>query len=140
MRTEGRLHYGTIREIAEFLVSNIDGGAPNWKFQNCDFSVFNSFDTNKSLKDAMHETSGWYGIKHVDTGFDSSDLDLICDYYGGSCISSDSLYSGQDEEEMIKVIVNMITNTLSYQEGVKNEDIDNTYLIVEEVNKYDLQE
>ena len=55
-------------------------------------------------------TSSWFGI-HPVTGFDSTDLDLICNYYGGGCASLTSLFDGLSQEEIEEELAKIIQDS-----------------------------
>ena len=78
------------------------------------------------MKRLCNKLEYWYGIKKIDTGFDSfynNVINLFADYYGGGC----GVYSKLDFDDPINDIISTITktiiNTLSYKEGVVTDDM-----------------
>lgn len=115
---QGKYMLGTIKEIAEELYD-----ANSKHFTNCDFALIDDqgIDLNKDINlEEIHDNStGWYGIKNLDTGFNSDiygSLNLFADYYGGSCGEYRFIYGDENEDYIYGTITNMIIDTLSYQE------------------------
>lgn len=117
-----KIEYLTIRELAEKIIRKMDAESSiDLANVDCDFAFVG--DKNVSYKDAR----GWYGIKRVKLGFDSTAVNLVCDYYGGSDAQICSIY-----DDLLDYCINdvkrMIANTLeSESEYSSDEDL----LIVE---------
>ena len=79
------------------------------------------FDFLKESLDVIYENSiGFYGIKKIDTGFDNDsndNVDLFADYYGGGCGTYVLLGDWDSKDYIVKNIIGMILDVLSYQEG-----------------------
>ena len=79
---------GTIKEIAKELYD-----LNKKDFVDCDFALIDNQDIDLNNKDIdldeiYHNSTGWYGIKKINTGFDAkanNDWNLFADYYGGGC-------------------------------------------------------
>ncbi len=83
----------TVEELANFLTSKVN--AQNVlanRFPNCDFAIVEDGDASDDLEYIKSGASGWYGIKAIDTGFDSLGLILCADYYGGGCANFTQLW------------------------------------------------
>ena len=122
MLKEGKYLLGTISEIANELYNSEEKIFKN-RFRECDFALVDTKDfdfLNESL-DVIYENSiGFYGIKKIDTGFgnDSNDnVDLFADYYGGGCGTYVLLGDWDSKDYIVKNIIGMILDVLSYQEG-----------------------
>lgn len=107
MRKENESMVCTVNELSNYLGERarkcIREGS---RFPDCDFAVIDSENANKSFDELRDDNYGWYGIKAVDTGFDSADLILFSDYYGGGCASFCSIWEElwyyQDASEAIE--------------------------------------
>ena len=122
MRRENEYLLGTVREIAEYIVDE------SFKFNNpyiingnltpYDFAVADDLcDSNElSLEEIKGSSSGWYGIKQIEAGFDYQGIDLIADYYGGRCMICGELELDYSRAECVTIIAEMIMNVLNIQE------------------------
>lgn len=122
MLKEGKYLLGTISEIANELYNSEEKIFKN-RFRECDFALVDTEDfdlLNESL-DVIYENSiGFYGIKKIDTGFDNDsndNVDLFADYYGGGCGTYVLLGDWDSKDYIVKNIIGMIFDVLSYQEG-----------------------
>lgn len=132
----------TPRTLAEYLVSQLDlENILAKKFPRCDYGIIDTdgeteFD-QEELEFLHSGVCGWYGIKDVDIGFDSFDLVLIADYYGGSCAELTQLYDGISAEDATKEIARIIVDSMNVQEATVTKD---TFLMVdfgEEITEVD---
>lgn len=134
MRIEGNYILGTPEEIAAYLVKDLIKDkyiTSSSKFYDCDFAIVDMTEEEieeLTLEYIYNNSTGWYGIKHIDTGFDSNDLDLFADYYGGSCGVYNNIYDGMKNDECINVVKDLIISTLSVVECYKCKE--DTLLIV----------
>ncbi len=123
---QGSLMACRIARLAEYLADNTYQSGEEWHFADCDFSVI---DEDTDLSDLNHvkkvDAAGWYGIKAVNAGFESTALVLMSDYYGGNCVSVAQLFD--DGDNWKREIEKAIIETLSVQETV-NPD---TMLLIE---------
>lgn len=111
---------GTIKEIAKELYD-----LNKKDFVDCDFTLIDDQDIDLNNKDidlyeVDHNSTGWYGIKKINTGFDAkanNDWNLFADYYGGGCGVYRFIFNNDDTSDIISNIEEMIMETLSYQEG-----------------------
>ena len=60
------------------------------------------------LDDAEPQISSWYGIKNINTGFNSSCIELFADYYGGGCGVYNRIDEEMGREERVDIIEKMI--------------------------------
>ena len=133
LRKESKYMLGTINEVAKELY-NVNEKNFADRFIECDFAVANDFDLDLEKDDLeviCIDSTGWYGIKKIDTGFDDrheDHVDLFADYYGGGCGTYRLIGDWNDTDLIIDTIKEMIIVVLSYQEGYITED---TILICE---------
>lgn len=133
MRREGNLMTCTVRELAIHLASSINladvlGNA----FTDCDFCIIDGENVNCTFNYVKSRAEQWYGIKAVDTGFDSTELVLIADYYGGSCPSMAEIWSGMyTYEGVADLIEKTLLNTLNVQEAANPDTMLLTEFLVE---------
>lgn len=118
LKEHGNKAMGTARELAEYMAdflsseSHIDEES---NFYDCDFAVANT-KAEGELDEIAASSSGWYGIKKIDTGFDSGNLDLFADYYGGGCGVFRSLFDGMSRTTIVEELECMLLHTLNCQE------------------------
>jgi len=128
----GELKVLTVRQLAEHIASQINlEDVMKTEFPACDFGLIDTdgetvFD-QEELEFLHSGVCGWYGIKNVDTGFDSYVLVLIADYYGGSCAELTQIYDGISLKDAENEICRIILNSLKHQ-----EEADETTLMVVE--------
>ena len=116
----------TVLELAEEIVKNLDTEkiltAP---FPDCDFGIIDvdgEKDFDEEEMDFLESgVCGWYGIKKVDCGYDSQNLCLVADYYGGACASFCQLYSGISHDDAVTDIAKAIRDALMFVEIVNND-------------------
>lgn len=122
MRREGKYVLGTPKELAEYIVDKsfkFNGALiGNYELKPYDFAVADELiDLNKStLEEIKASSSGWYGIKQIETGFDFCGIELFADYYGGRCGQYETLDYDYGRNECVMVITEMIINVLNIQE------------------------
>lgn len=116
----------TAEELGAWLAERVEKdvliGGKN--FPDCDFTIADR-ENGDSLYEMARNASGWYGIKAIDAGFDSDQLMLIADYYGGGCASMGTV--GEYDEEIAVAITATILDTLQTTENTKED----TLLLVE---------
>lgn len=129
LRKEGKFILGTIDEVAKELYKANEKNFAD-RFIECDFAVANDFDLDlekDDLETICIDSTGWYGIKKIDPGFDSRSydhVDLFSDYYGGGCGTYELIGNWEFKDNIIRTIMEMIINILSYQEGnITKDDI-----------------
>ena len=129
MRKEGLYFFGTVKEVVKEIADKCSYDWRNLEFPNFDFCIIpNGFPdvieymNDHTLKDNVyHSDDIWYGIKFVKTGFDSEEITLIGDRYGGSCMACADLWDREyAENEMIKLISDILDNDDGYK--VKRND------------------
>lgn len=122
MRREGKYVLCTPEELAEYIVDvsfKFHGALmSNYDLTPYDFAVADDlYDSNElSLEEINGNSSGWYGIKQIDAGFEFQGIDLIADYYGGRCMLCGELEFDYSRAECVMVITEMIINVLNIQE------------------------
>ena len=127
LRKEGKYILGTIDEVAKELYKANEKNFAD-RFIECDFAVANDFDLDlekDDLETICIDSTGWYGIKKIDPGFDSRSydhVDLFSDYYGGGCGTYELIGNWEFKDNIIRTIMEMIINVLSYQEGNITKD------------------
>jgi len=128
MRREGPLAMCTVAELARHIADSIDlSDVLRKRFIDCDFCTIDeenvNYTCNKSGKNAKYSLQSakvraemWYGIKAVDTGFNSTDLVLVADYYGGGSPAMAQIWTGMDTYEGVAELVQKtILDTLNVQ-------------------------
>lgn len=116
----------TVVALAEHIASLIDlENILEKRFPDCNFGIIDvavetEFD-QEELEFLQTGVCGWYGIKAVDAGFDSYDLVLIADYYGGGCAKLTQLYDGISKDDAVKEICRIIVGCLDVQEGANRD-------------------
>ena len=122
LRKEGKFMLGTINEVAKELYKADEKNFSD-RFVECDFAVANDFDLDLEKDDLeviCIDSTGWYGIKKIDTGFDGrheDNVDLFADYYGGGCGTYKLIGDWNDKYTIVNTIKKMIIDVLSFQEG-----------------------
>ena len=84
---------------------------PENYFPNVSFAArvneYNKIEISQDVKLDDIEACSWLGIQPV-KGFDSMNLDLVCNYYGGGCASLTSLFDGMSQDEIEEELAIMI--------------------------------
>lgn len=118
----------TIEELAKLVSSSFtieeELGKP---FEAVDFAIADEFADQSDLESVKASSSGWYGIRCVDCGFDSEYVTLAVDYYGGGCLHFVSAFCGIDDETFVKELKKAISGALEFNDDVN----ENTVLICE---------
>ena len=130
MRKEDKYMLGTITEVAKELYK-IDEKKFADRFLECDFALVDKEDfdlENDDLDTIFINSTGWYGIKKINTGFDNwlgDKVDLFADYYGGGCGTYELIGDWDNGDKIVNIIKEMIVDVLSFQEGniTKNDII-----------------
>lgn len=129
MRTEDKYVFGTPHEIAEYIIDkslNFRGALmSNYNLMPYDFAVADDLcDLNElSLEEIKGISSGWYGIKQIDAGFDYQGIDLIADYYGGRCMVCGELELDYSRAEGVAIVEEMIMNVLNIQDSCHEDTL-----------------
>ena len=119
MRKEERYILGTAREIAEYIVDESFDFTNKFRMEGVlkpyDFAIANEFadEEGETLEKIKIASSGWYGIKQIETGFDFEGINLFADYYGGRCSICDEIDIDSSREDCCIVIEKMILNVLN---------------------------
>lgn len=105
----------SISNFAKYLSESIRQNNSEWHFPDCDFAII---DEDTDLTDLKKiDACGWYGIKAINPGFESSALVLMSDYYGGNCASLAQLFD-DDKDNWASKIEKAVVGTMSVQETV----------------------
>ncbi len=67
------------------------------------------------------DACAWFGIRAI-TEFNSSDLVIVCDYYGGGCAYLVSLYDGMSQEEIEESITKAVQESTEMGGYMISED------------------
>lgn len=112
----------TVKELGVWLAERAEKdvltGEKN--FPDFDFVIVDPEDGD-SLSEMARKAGGWYGIKAIDAGFDSNQLMLVADYYGGGCTSMGTV--GEYDEEIAAAITAVILDTLQTTEGAEADTV-----------------
>lgn len=109
----------TMSELAETLVSNLDlHDIRRIMFLDCDFAVAD-YCEDDSLEEIRLNSTGWYGMKSIDPGFNSDELCLVADYYGGGCAHFLTLEDGISKHTAAHCIEQLMKDTIGVQESVR---------------------
>lgn len=99
------------------LGKNLENFTP-YDFAVMDTAAFE--ETPEDLRRVADYSEGWYGIKKVDTGFDSNELQIVADYYGGGCAAFLSLDPKEDYEIAIQFVTNLILQSMCMERCSKD--------------------
>ena len=106
MVKQGKYMLLTIDEFTDYLADKICDAWIKVKdirfiydFALSSYDDFN--ESNQNLEELKASTSGWYGIRTCDCGFDSDEMAVVADYYGGGCLTVSSI-SVDDEKDVVK--------------------------------------
>lgn len=129
MRTEDKYVLGTPHEIAEYIIDKSlrfrKALMSNYDLTPYDFAVADDLcDPNElSLEEIKGSSSGWYGIKQIDAGFDYQGIDLIADYYGGRCMVCSELELDYSRADCVAIVEEMIMNVLNIQDSCHEDTL-----------------
>lgn len=105
-----------VRELAEFAVQFIELENPlSSVFPVVDFGTPEG-EVSDDLCEVKSNTSGWFGLRVVQTGFDSDCLFLVSDYYGGGYAQLMQFYPGIERKDAVDVIERAIRDTVQANE------------------------
>lgn len=120
----GNFTIGTIKEISEEYVRALNESKYEWGNTDFDFALckgsINDIEEdvrNGNIDKFTYDLSEWYGMKYIITGFDSGDLTLIADYYGGGCMQSANICREYSDDEKVELIRELIKNVLRICHG-----------------------
>lgn len=128
MRKENKYMLGIALEIAKELASNIvvndEATYLSIKaFKDCDFALADTDCEDESLESICNMSNGFHGIKQQHTGFDSNDLELIADYYGGGSGVYHSIFAGMTEQECAEAIYDLIKGTFQKNGSYSDDEL-----------------
>lgn len=120
MRYDGKYMACTIPELAKWLLDSIDcdpWGQPDF-IGEVDFSLLPI--TEEELEDYSSREiesmcEGWYGIKSIDTGMDSSWLNVVADIYGGGTAEMITIF--EKDKGTMQDIEGLISRVLQANQG-----------------------
>ena len=80
------------------------------EFPNCD--ITDCFGDGETIEAQHRGASSWHGIMRIKTGFDSDEVILAADYYGGGKLHVDTVVFGAGVEEVASIIANLLAETM----------------------------
>lgn len=96
------------------------------KFKNFDYAIIEGDcleSTDVKFILTNNKIYEYYGMKKQHTGFDSENLELISDYYGGGCGTYGSIYEGVFASEAVILIKGMMKTTLEKNGNTVSEGL-----------------
>lgn len=99
------------------LGKNLENFTP-YDFAVMDTAAFE--ETPEDLRSIADCSEGWYGIKKIDIGFDSDELQIVADYYGGGCAAFLSLDTKEHYEIAIQLVTNLILQSMCMERCSKD--------------------
>lgn len=123
MKHEGNIWAGTFDEFREFIIDRIYEDCQNEKhsdFKNYNFAFcYTLNDLTHTVKELYDDAEGWFGIKYLDTGFESSSSrQFVSDCYGGGDFGVCSIFLDDiDRDYVAREVEKMITMTFGYGHG-----------------------
>lgn len=126
VRTEEKYMLCTLGELAAFIAEGVNVREPlSSKIMECDFAVCDD-DPELSLREIKSGVTGWHGVKVVPAlGFNSKDLLLAADYYGGGSLRVCIVWGDSDSYLDPKTaILDMLIECLAYTEAVADGNIE----------------
>lgn len=128
MKRENKYILGTVGEIAEciadevfeFISSNytdfISSSHIQDKLKVYNFAIAEILSDDELLEEVASGANGWYGIRQIETGFDSGGIDLFADYYGGGSGQYGFLDYDYGKDDCVMIIKEMIMNAFNVRE------------------------
>lgn len=130
MRREGNLMTCTVAGLTKYLRDNIVVEDGDWiAVPECDFCIIDDDNVKYTLKEIHGKAERWYGLKVVNGGFNSNDLVLMADYYGGGCAHIVQIWDDGFgvSDHTIQDLTKLIVDTLCEQDVARYD----TLLMVE---------
>lgn len=135
-----------VKILAQKIIDNdiLQKKDPENYFPNVAFAArvneYNKIEISQDVKLDDIETCSWFGI-HPVKGFDSMDLDLVCNYYGGGCATMCTLFDGMSQDEIEEELGKMIQESTEMG-GVGVEKDEMIYVQWDDVikNHYEVHE
>ena len=95
--------------------------SPSKYFPDVDFSfVCENVNKDSKITELRHEQH--FGIKAV-KGFDSNELNLMCDFYGGGCFHTTTIAEDDRYFDIYNKIMKLVIDTLNDYEGCSPDDM-----------------
>ena len=124
MRQEGNYILCKLSELAGIIARNIDLEKPkNSRLPNFSFAADTDTTKDESLETVFNNSNAWYGIHVVNTGFDSDDLHLVSDYYGGGAPKFVHIFQGMSLDQVRCAILMAISGTMSDMGDLARDNI-----------------
>lgn len=128
LRVEGAYLLGTVDAIAEHITKMyLDSAdccmkfAPS-QFRSFDFTVADEVSPDASLETIAYSSSMWHGVKAIpNTGFDSDELSLLADYYGGGSGAYGAWYPGMTKQDATRVLKDIMSASLTKSGSFKED-------------------
>ena len=90
-------------------------------FPDVDFSfICEEVNKDSKITELYHEQH--FGIKSVKS-FDSNELNLICDFYGGGCFHTTTIAEDEDYIGIRNKVMKLVVDTLNDYEGCSPDDM-----------------
>lgn len=136
MKNENGIYAGTMHDFYVFIKKKIYDDCQDVKqthFNGYDVGFCHSYDRydlpKHSVSELRENVQGWFGVKVIDTGFESTSSRQFCsDYYGGGDFSCCDIYLDDSDESYVnRLVEDMLNKTFG---GVHS-----TAVVVWEVSK-----
>lgn len=109
---------GKPEDFARSVLGEKSGNFTPYDFAVMDTAAFE--ETPEDLRRIADCSEGWYGIKKIDTGFDSNELQIVADYYGGGCAAFLSLDPEEDCESAVQYVTDLILQSMCMERCSKD--------------------
>lgn len=114
--------------VKEFVRIISFGIVSEKKVYRCDFAE-RSDETEISLREVAETSKAWFGIERIPSRFDTNDICLYADYYGGGCFEACCIPNDFSEyNHVFPCVMKMILDSMRHNGYVVDA---NTSLIVE---------
>ena len=112
----------TVKDLAEEITRKITVNGKtlllpcNTVFPGYNFTVAEYADSN-TAEDIYTNATVRYGIKKISTGFDSNDLVLAVDSYGGGNLKTTYLFGEMPEVIVNSIVLELLIAVLAYEKA-----------------------
>lgn len=116
----------TIARLAEDIASriNLEDPLDDSEWPNASFEYHIGISTADT-----DDVDGWYGLHAIDAGFDSENLILVFDYYGGNCFDVLEICSAFYTQDVLKRELERCIIKLLWQEVTARSTPEQLFLI-----------
>lgn len=109
---------GTPKDFAEKILEHFPESVTNYDFLAADLSALQ--EDPGDLEYVADCSEGWYGIKEIPSLFDSDEIQLVSDYYGGGCAGFLSLDPEDGKEQAVQQVADLIIETMCMESCTKD--------------------